>query len=85
MAVLVAPVAAIGPAAAAQPSGSLSQSEYHVIRGESVSIGFSHTDAATLVVGGSGVGYQLNVSVGGSGSSTVTIHTYNSTSRNPAD
>lgn len=72
-----------GLAAGATPSASFSQSTYTVTRGQDVDIGFSHSDAATLTVGGSDVGYELAVDVGGSGSSTVTIDTYDSTSGDP--
>lgn len=83
--VLAVAVVAVGPAGAAQPTGSLSKSTYHVIRGQSVDIGVSHSAPATLTVGSAAVGYALQVDVGGSGSSTVTIHTYGSTSANPND
>lgn len=69
-----------GPVTAAdQPSGSLGQSTYTVTRGEPVDIGVSHSGPATLSVGGDDVGYRLRVNLSGSGSSTVTIHTYGST------
>lgn len=66
-------------------SGSLSQTAYAITRGDSVEITFSHSGPATLTVGGEDTGYKLEVNVSGSGSSTVTIHTYNSTSGNPND
>lgn len=64
-------------------SGSFSQSTYRVTRGEDVEITFSHSGPATLTVGGDGSGYLLQVDVSGSGTSTVTIDTYASTSANP--
>lgn len=66
-------------------SGSLTQTAYAVTRGDSVEITFSHSGPATLTIGGEDTGYKLAVNVSGSGTSTVTIHTYNSTSGNPDD
>lgn len=72
-----------GALLAQETSGSLSQSTYRVVRGEDVEITVSHSGPATLYVGDESAGYKLQVDVSGSGSSTVTIDTYASTSSNP--
>ncbi|MFB6071049.1 MAG: BGTF surface domain-containing protein [Halanaeroarchaeum sp.] len=77
--------ATVGLAATEYPSASFTQSTYTITRGESVDITFSHSAAARLEVGGDDLGYELHVAVGGSGSSTVTLHTYGSTSPNPGE
>ena len=74
---------AVDAVAAQQTSGSFSASTYRVTRGDAVEITFSHSGDATLYVGDEDAGYRLRVNVSGSGTSTVTIHTYNSTGRNP--
>ncbi len=77
------PPVAEGAFAAQETSGSFSASTYRVTRGSAVEITFSHSDDATLYVGDEDAGYRLRVNVSGSGTSTVTIHTYDSTSRDP--
>lgn len=74
---------AMDAVAAQETSGSFSASTYRGTRGSAVEITFSHSDDATLYVGDEDAGYRLRVNVSGSGTSTVTIHTYNSTGRDP--
>ena len=68
------------PAAAAdQPTASFEQDVTTVTRGDVVEIRVRHSDPGVLHVGGDDYGYHLSVELTGSGVTTVTIDTYNST------
>jgi len=88
VALLVVAAGVVAPAAAADPndeSASLGEDYVTVTRGDSVDISVSHSTAANLTIGGPGDGFEVRVPLGGSGSDTVTLDTYNTTSVDPAD
>ncbi|WP_411965692.1 hypothetical protein [Haloferax sp. YSMS24] len=66
-------------AAADQPTASFEQDVTTVTRGDVVEIRVRHSDPGVLHVGGDDYGYHLSVELTGSGVTTVTIDTYNST------
>ncbi|WP_410765372.1 BGTF surface domain-containing protein [Haloferax sp. DFSO60] len=78
--VILATVWVPAPAGAANaPSASFSQQVVTVERGDVVEITVSHSESGTLHIGGDDYGYHLTVDLVGSGSTTVTMDTYNST------
>jgi len=64
-------------AAAANGSASLGDTSLTVTRGDEFNLSVSHSTDATLYLEGGG--YLLRVNLTGSGSSTITVDTYNST------
>ncbi|WP_396610373.1 hypothetical protein ACH9L7_08930 [Haloferax sp. S1W] len=76
---LLAPVSL---AAAEEPSASFENDVTTVTRGDEVEITVSHSESGTLHIGGDDYGYHLMVNLSGSGTTTVTIDTYNSTANN---
>jgi len=83
---VVAAGVAATPLAAADPSDeSASLSDVTVVRGETVDISVSHSTNANLTIGGEGNGFEVRVPLGGSGSRTITLDTYNTSSNDPAD
>ncbi|ELZ91757.1 hypothetical protein C440_15624 [Haloferax mucosum ATCC BAA-1512] len=68
------------PAVAAdEPTASFDQDVTTVTRGDVVEIRVSHSEPGTLHIGGDDYGYHLAVNLSGSGTTTITIDTYNST------
>jgi len=86
---VVAAGVAATPLAAADPSdesASFGGDGYvTVVRGEDVDISVSHSTDANLTIGGEGNGFEVSVPLGGSGSRTITLDTYNTSSDDPAD
>ncbi|SEW08702.1 DUF7282 domain-containing protein [Halobacterium jilantaiense] len=88
VALLVVAAGVVAPVAATDPndeSASLGENYVTVTRGDSVDISVSHSTDANLTIGGSGDGFEVRIPLGGSGSNTITLDTYNTTSINPAD
>ncbi|MDH5020197.1 DUF7282 domain-containing protein [Halobacterium rubrum] len=85
---VVAGVAAT-PLAAADPndeSASFGNDGYvTVVRGDDVDISVSHSTNANLTIGSQSDGFEVRVPLGGSGTDTVTLQTYNTTSADPTD
>ncbi|RDZ43541.1 hypothetical protein C5B86_10885 [Haloferax sp. Atlit-19N] len=68
------------PAVAAdEPTASFGEDVITVTRGDVVEIRVQHSQPGTLHIGGDGYGYHLTVALVGSGTTTLTIDTYNST------
>ncbi|WP_058828024.1 hypothetical protein [Haloferax sp. Q22] len=68
------------PAVAAdEPTASFGEDVTTVTRGDVVEIRVRHSQPGTLNIGGDGYGYHLSVALVGSGTTTLTIDTYNST------
>lgn len=86
--VLLVVAAGIAPAVAADPndeSASFGDGYVTVTRGDSVDISVSHSTNANLTIGGPSDGFEVRVPLGGSGSDTVTLETYNTTSADASD
>jgi hypothetical protein len=85
--IVVAGVAAT-PLATADPndeSASFGSDSYiTVVRGDDVDISVSHSTNANLTIGSQADGFEVRVPLGGSGTDTVTLQTYNTSSANPA-
>ncbi|MFC7204315.1 BGTF surface domain-containing protein [Haloferax namakaokahaiae] len=80
VAVILATVWVPAPAGATNvPSASFSQQVVTVERGDVVEIQVSHSESGTLHIGSDDDGYHLTVELTGSGTTTVTMDTYNST------
>ncbi|SEK42669.1 DUF7282 domain-containing protein [Haloferax larsenii] len=71
--------------AADGPSASFEKDVTTVTRGDEVEIQVSHSESGTLHIGGDDYGYHLTVELTGSGTTTVTVDTYNSTANNASD
>lgn len=74
-------------ATAADPddeSASFGDGYVTVTRGDSVEISVSHSTDANLTIGTVSDGFEVRVPLGGSGTDTVTLDTYNTTSADPA-
>ncbi|EMA02233.1 hypothetical protein E6P09_06885 [Haloferax mediterranei ATCC 33500] len=67
--------------AADEPTASFGEDVTTVTRGDVVEIRVSHSQPGTLHIGGDDYGYHLTVELGGSGTTTITIDTYNSTGK----
>lgn len=83
---VAAPV--VAPAAAGDPtdeSASFGQSLVTVMRGEQVDITVRHSTDANLTIGSQSAGFEVRIPLGGSGSDTVTLDTYATTSADPSD
>jgi len=89
VALLVVAAGVFAPAAAAtdpdDESASLGDGYVTVMRGESVDISVSHSTDANLTIGSPSDGFEVRVPLGGSGTDTVTLETYNTSSADPAD
>jgi hypothetical protein len=86
---LVVAGAAATPLAAADPndeSASFGDDGYvTVVRGDDVDISVSHSTNANLTIGSQSDGFEVRVPLGGSGTDTVTLQTYNTSSADPAE
>ncbi|WP_256545674.1 DUF7282 domain-containing protein [Halobellus inordinatus] len=60
-------------------SGTISGDGLTVTRGDETTISVSHSDSATLIIGGEDFGFNTTVRLGGSGTSEVTIDTRTTT------
>jgi len=83
VALLVVAAGVAAPAAAADPndeSASFGDGYVTVTRGDSVDISVSHSTKANLTIGSTSDGFNVTVPLGGSGTDTVTLDTYNTTS-----
>jgi hypothetical protein len=79
-------LAGVAPAAgAAQESASFGENDVTVTRGGTVTVSVSHSAAANLTIGGDEEGFEVVVPLGGSGTDTVELDTYRTTSANPDD
>lgn len=63
-------------------SASISEDDLTVTRGDEVTIAVSHSDAATLTIGGDDYGFNVTVELGGSGTSEVVLDTRRTTAAN---
>lgn len=84
---LVVAAGVVAPAAAADPddeSASFGEGYLTVTRGDSVDISVSHSTNANLTIGTDSDGFNVTVPLGGSGTDTVTLDTYNTTSADPS-
>lgn len=88
IALLVVAAGVVAPVAATDPndeSASLGDGYVTVTRGDSVDISVSHSTNANLTIGSPSDGFEVRVPLGGSGSDTVTLETYNTTSVDPSE
>jgi|AntRauMinimDraft_4_1070384.scaffolds.fasta_scaffold01617_4 hypothetical protein len=88
VALLVVAAGVVTPAVAADPndeSASFDDGYVTVTRGDSVDISVSHSTEANLTIGGQSDGFEVRVPLGGSGTDTVTLDTYNTTSADPSE
>ena len=88
IALLVVAAGVVAPAVAADPndeSASLGDGYVTVTRGDSVDISVSHSTNANLTIGSRSDGFEVRVPLGGSGTDTVTLQTYNTTSADPSE
>ena len=88
VALLVVAAGVVTPAVAADPndeSASFGDNYVTVTRGDSVDITVSHSTNANLTIGSPSDGFEVRVPLGGSGTDTVTLDTYNTTGSDPAE
>ncbi|WP_336022223.1 DUF7282 domain-containing protein [Halobellus salinisoli] len=64
-------------------SGSFPEGNVSVTRGDEVTITVSHSDAATVTIGGPEYGFHVTVDLGGSGTDEIVIDTRSTTDSDP--
>jgi len=68
-----------------EASGSFTEGNLTVTRGNEVTIAVSHSGSGTLTIGGSEYGFNVTVDLGGSGTTEVVLDTRATTASDPAE